>query len=288
MTYPGRFLSTLCTWTLKATARFRALLVVPAILLVALSVLPSVSRADNPRQTVVVGYTPLQPPFAVDESGNGLIQDVLAALNRASTAYHFVQKRLYAGRAITAFTTSGYDLIAFQNRNWGFEGEGVTQSLALMKDRGAYFTSLDKRVEQGGRQLLGATRGFRYGFADFSLEKLEALPNVLLAVNEQDVVKLVVHGRVHMGVASLSLLRWYQHASQKLGAAIKILPKSDYSYDRSFVISPTSPVRPATLNAILLKLQARGELARIFAVYGLTPPPLTPDSGVVRDWGAGG
>ena len=137
-----------------------------------------------------------------------------------------------------------------------------------------------EQTAQDNRPLLAATRGFRYGFADFSIEKLEAMPNVLLVANEQDVVKLVAHGRVQTGVASESLLRWYQYSKQKLGSAFKILPKSDYRYDRSFIISPASPIQRADLNHILLTLQASGDLRRIFAGYGLKPPPLTPDSGV--------
>lgn len=241
------------------------------------------SQADNSKQTVLVGYSPLQPPFAVNADGSGLIRDVLAAMQSESAKYHFIQKRLYGGRAASAFESGKYHLIAFQNRSWGFEAEGVDQSLVLMKDRGAYFALANEQAGQDGRPFLAATRGFRYGFAGFSIEKLEAMSNVLLAVNEQDVVKLVVHGRVRMGVASESLLRWYQHSDQALGSAFKILPKSDYRYDRSFVISPHSPIQRADLNHILLTLQETGDLGRIFSAYGLAPPPLTPDTGVLLD-----
>ena len=252
-------------------------------LMLALLVVSGASQADSSRQTVLVGYSPLQPPFAVTADGSGLIRDVLAAMQSVNGKYHFVQKRLYGGRAASAFESGNYHLIAFQNRSWGFEAGGVEQSLVLMKDRGAYFTLAKEQRAQDGRPLLAATRGFRYGFADFSIEKLEAMPNVLLAANERDVVKLVVHGRVRMGVASESLLRWYQHSDQELGSAFKVLPKSDYRYDRSFVISPHSPIQRAALNRILLTLQETGDLGRIFAAYGLAAPPLTPDTGVVLD-----
>ena len=119
------------------------------LLMFALLVLSAASRADNSRQTVLVGYSPLQPPFAVEADGSGLIRDVLVAMQQVSTKYHFVQKRLYGGRAASAFGSGKYHLIAFQNRSWGFEAEGVEQSLILMKDRGCLLY-VDQRTDRTG------------------------------------------------------------------------------------------------------------------------------------------
>lgn len=233
------------------------------------------------RTTILVGYTPLQPPFAVAADGQGLVRDLLAHMSAASPNYKFQQKRLYAARVAGVFKEGAYDLIAFQNRRWGYETAGVSESFVLVKDRGAYFQH--RSFEPGGRELLGATRGFHYAFADFSATKLAMMPNVLLTVNEQDVVNLVLRRRVSKGIASLSLLKWFVHNNKAAGETLDILEQSDYRYDRNFVVLPHSRISQNDLNALLLELKNSKGLGELFANYGLAPPPLTPPGTVTFD-----
>jgi len=229
----------------------------------------------EPKVEILVGYTPAQPPFAVDARGNGLVADLLAAMSRHSSIYSFKARVLYAQRASQALSDGILDIVAFQNKSWGYDVPGVEQSLVLVKDRGAYFQNPGNTV-QIGEGLLGATRGFHYAFADFSSEKLATMPNVLLAVNEQDVVNLVLHRRVDYGVASESLLKWHaRHGLEKGGSRLEVLDKTDARVERMFVILPASEIAKAHLDQLLLEMEEQGRLAEIFTAYGLDVPPLS-------------
>jgi ABC-type amino acid transport substrate-binding protein len=241
-----------------------------------LSAADEIQKADpEPKVEVLVGYTPAQPPFAVDARGNGLVTNLLAAMSKHSSIYSFKARALYAQRASQALSDGILDIIAFQNKNWGYDVPGVEQSLVLVKDRGAYF-QLPGNAVQIGEGLLGATRGFHYAFADYSSEKLATMSNVLLAVNEQDVVNLVLRRRVDYGVASESLLKWHAwHSREKGGPMLEVLEETDTYVERMFVILPASKISKQHLNQLLLELQEQGKLAEMFTSYGLEVPPLS-------------
>lgn len=244
-----------------------------------LSVLPTVSvAASDTREKapvlVTVGFTPMQPPFALDHKGSGLVEGLLSAMAQETNTYKFVAVPLYAVRTKRALKEGSLHLMAFQNKTWGFDIEGVQESAILVEDRGAYFQLLEN-TKPIGMGLLGATRGFHYAFADFSIEKLHAMENVFLAVDEFDVVSLVQHKRVDHGVASESLLRWYRHEHPVQGKGLRILDQSDGHFERMFVILPNSPIRKVELDDMLRQLKAQGALLSLFAQYGLVEPPLS-------------
>lgn len=235
----------------------------------------SPARATDDGTPIVIGYTSVQPPYVIDEGGRGLTFELTYALDQTTPNQRFIVKRFYPARIGHAIDEKKFDVIAFNNLLWGWKKSGATQSSTLIHDRDIFFSGVAP-VDKSLANKVAATRGFTYAFADYSLEKLTKLPNVLLVDDEVDTIPLVRRGRVGKGIASEALLRWHMHANSGGQARLKLLDEVDHEYDRAFIVLPHSRLSLAQLNHTLQRLKDAGDLRRIFADYGLPEPSLAP------------
>lgn len=227
------------------------------------------------KQLVNVGLTSIQPPFVINpETEHGLAYDFVEFLNRKQDKYHFSARLVPVKRLLVTDKYSTPDMIAFNNVGWGWTKRGGIGSLTLTEGRDLFF-SLTENEHHENKGTLAAVTGFHYAFANYSSKNLPKMDNVRLVKNELAVLRLVEHGRTERGITSESLLNWISVSEPERYKQFKIDPEEDHSYNRQFIILPSSPLTIDEFNDLLLTLKGP-QMNKLFTSYGLKPPPLKP------------
>lgn len=226
-------------------------------------------------QLINVGLTSVQPPFVINpDTEQGLVYDFIDFLNRKQDKYHFSARLIPVKRFLATDKYTPADLIAFSNVSWGWTKRGGIGSLTLTEGRDLFF-SLTKNEHPENKGTLAAVTGFHYAFANYSSKNLPKMDNVRLVKNELAVLRLVEHGRTEKGITSESLLNWISVSEPERYKQFKIDPKEDHRYNRQFITLPSSPISINELNQLLLECKGP-QMNKLFARYGLQPPPLKP------------
>lgn len=236
------------------------------------------SATENKREQINVAIELTHPPFVIDmATQTGLTYDMLKLFNSFQSRYKFVPIQVPTRRLRERAASLNIDMIALIDVDWGWRERGAIGSLSLT-DGMDVFIARKAPTTQTGQPDLAAVVDFYYQFAEFSLEKLSAMPNVQLVSDESTVVEFVLRGRVRRGVVGLSTFNWLSLNQPEIHNVIKVLPSVDHHYSRQLVVLPNASIDIQDLNNLLLALEDRSLLKKLFATYGLQAPPLRPDT----------
>ncbi|MBF0335203.1 MAG: transporter substrate-binding domain-containing protein [Alphaproteobacteria bacterium] len=247
------------------------------ILLLALFLAPGVNA--EPRTVTVGGYE-FAPYVEIDEAGkpSGLTVDLLDAMNAFQKEWRFVLVVTSPSRRYKDFAEGRYDMILFENPEWGWTGRDlpfdVTESFVMggevfiaraMPGRGQeWFASLK------GRRIVGM-RGYHYGFADFQTDPdiLARDFGMVLVNSNQASIEMVLKGRADIAVVTDAYLRRYLARNPDARSRLLISQAMDQVYHHAALLRRGGRPGAADIQALLAAMEREGRLDPLWRAYGM-------------------
>ncbi len=224
------------------------------------------------QQVIRVVLTSNQAPFVIDPATReGLAFDVLNILNESQTSFQFEESLIPVKRLFYANNYKQYDLVLFNDVNWGWAELGAKGSTALTNGRDV-FISLESANMDPLVGSIAAVRGYHYRFANYNPDHLSKMQRVTLVNSEADILKMVLSKRTQWGVISESYLNWFGIRSAHERKRLRVLPKEDHRYQRQFVVFKHSKISVEQINALLASPMIEAKLKNAFRNYGLIGP----------------
>jgi len=217
------------------------------------------------------------PPYTVrPEQGaeNGLLPQLIKALNQQQQTYHFILVPTSIPRRFGDFEQGRTDIAVFENPKWGWEQiphESVDMGLedaevfVARQQSGRdqqYFSSL-----QGKR--LALFNGYHYAFADFNSDPhyLSQAYRATLTYSHDSNLLMVQRGRVDIALATRSFLIDFLVRNPDSRAQLMASERVDQIYHHYAMLRPGAPIDAGAFAALLDRLRKSGELLRIFQPY---------------------
>lgn len=237
-----------------------------------------VSQFSLAANQVFVATNREQPPFST-AADQGLVNDLMDALNVIQNQYEFVVAHVVSDRAKKGLENGTYDMVAMSNINWGYQGLSAQSSADLLEVQDQFFAlsssiADDSYFSQVGSGLsTSVVRGFSYQFLNFEKDTkiLKEKYNTTVVLDEPTVVKMVLTGRANVGVSSSTNLQYFSSTNPEDHKKLSISEKFDSSYKRHFIVSDASSISVDEFNGFLVKLSENGTLKTLFKKYGLVP-----------------
>lgn len=187
-----------------------------AYLLVGLLFSPNESLAKP--EKIRVGVTHFPPFYEItnDAPLQGLGIDVIDALNTVQTDYEFIPVPASPRRRHDMFAQGRFDMSFFDHYEWGWEKLDVEKTDVYLEGGEVYVTLKTPQVDQSFFDTLedksiAAILGYHYGFADYNNnpDALRKKFNITLTNDHEQILKMVLGGRVQVGVFTETYLARY-------------------------------------------------------------------------------
>ncbi|TVP54590.1 MAG: amino acid ABC transporter substrate-binding protein [Halomonadaceae bacterium] len=235
----------------------------------------------HPVPVYVGGYD--FPPFVTASAPPaGATIDLIESLNGLQDQYQFHFQKITANRRYLDFSAHRYDLILFEQPQWGWEGLEFHQTGVIAEDDEVYvalrregrdqefFTALETR------RLIGYL-GYHYGFAgmESDVALLQQNFDITLTRNHRRNLQLILLDRpdvAEVAIVTRSFLESEMTQYPQQREQLLISERLDQRYRLRGLLHPQSTLSAETLDKLLMQLEDRGELARLRQFYGLAPP----------------
>jgi ABC-type amino acid transport substrate-binding protein len=228
------------------------------------------------------------PPYVVKsnlQESSGLLPQLLEALNREQSDYHFVMLPTAIVRRFSDLQRGRIDMAIFENPGWGWQDidfEAVDMGLEdaeLFVARDEELRGQDYFDQLQGKRL-ALYRGYHYGFADFNSdpEFLTKTFNANLGHSHDSNLLMVLRGRADIALVTRSNLYDFIKRNREQARQLLISERIDQIYRHHALIRPGAPLSAARFAELLEALRAKGELARIFSPYRIAVMPAAADS----------
>ena len=230
----------------------------------------------NASEVRVGGYT--FPPFVenVDGKFEGIALEIIKAMNALQDTYVFKFVPTSSKRRYRDFDHGDFDLIMFENIQWGWAGKSIEKSDIFYQGGEVYITSAvpgrgqDYFNDFTGKRILGYM-GYHYGFANFNVDEvfLKQQFNANMTITHEGNIRSVAAGRADIAVVTISFLKKYLHHHPEVAEKILISQNLDQQYNHTMLMR--SNMRPTIdeINVLILKMKDNGTLKRIFESYGI-------------------
>jgi polar amino acid transport system substrate-binding protein len=218
------------------------------------------------------------PPFVgnVDGKFEGITLDIIKEMNALQDTYVFKFVPTSSKRRYRDFDHGDFDLIMFENIQWGWAGKSIEKSDVFYQGGEVYITRTVPGRDQDyfndfkGRRILGYV-GYHYGFADFNADEafLKKQFNANMTTTHEGNIRSVAAGRADIAVVTISFLKKYLHLHPEVAEKILISKNLDQQYNHRMLMR--SNMRPTIdeINALIQKMKDEGVLTHIFESYGI-------------------
>ncbi|MFD2231062.1 substrate-binding periplasmic protein [Alkalimarinus sediminis] len=254
------------------------LYLIRSVLLIIVGMTVSVVQAETVIK--VGGYE--FPPFVYSknmERAHGATIDMIASLNQVQDEYHFEYFPTSSKRRYMDFAAGRYDLIMFENIEWGWQEQAVEQSKVFMKGGEVYIAynrpDRDQHFfdDMANRRMVGIL-GYHYGFTDFNADEnyLAEHFNVLLSTDHLRSIRLILADRpelAEIAVVTRSFLRQYLIDNPEHEKQLLISDKFDQVYQHRILVRDNASITVDKVNQLIKKLEVEGVLDTVRARYGL-------------------
>lgn len=224
------------------------------------------------------------PPYvlkAESEQPQGLLPDLLVALNQQQSDYIFELVPTSVTRRYRDFQHARFDLILFESVAWGWQDTALTNLDMQVEDADIYVAKAEPGRTQAyfdqlkGKRLALYT-GYHYGFAQFNADPgyLASEFNVMLNYSHESNLLMVQRGRADITVVTRSYLHSFEQKFPAQRAQLMTSRKNDQIYHHEALLRPQAPISSATLGALLQQLRNTGSLDKLYQQYQLIPMPL--------------
>lgn len=253
--------------------------VVQALLCFALSCLAA--QSGLAAQLVKVGaYN--YPPYVIQaesEQPQGLLPDLLAALNQQQSDYHFELVPTSVTRRYRDFQNARFDIILFESPAWGWQNIALNTLDLQVEDADIYVAKAEPGRDQAYFEQIKGKRlalysGYHYGFANFNAdpEYLTREYNAMLNYSHESNLLMVQRGRADITVVTRSYLYSFQQMFPEQRAQLLVSRKVDQIYHHETLLRPQAPITSTALGALLQQLRSQGQLNKLFSRYQLSQP----------------
>lgn len=230
------------------------------------------------RTRINVGGYLFAPYVNVQDDGRyyGLTLDFITLLNQLQTEYEFQFVATSVEQRYRAFSLKRFDMMMFENPNWGWHGTAVQFSplnvhdgerfitLRTSKKRQEYFDSLkDKR--------LILVKGYHYQFANWVSEPdyLTRNFNVQFVNSNRASIDSIIRSRGDIAPITWSYLQNYLLHHPDARKKLFISDKWDQEYQHGILLRDTAALPLTTLSGYIKQLEQSGKLKKLLNQYGL-------------------
>jgi ABC-type amino acid transport substrate-binding protein len=218
------------------------------------------------------------PPFLKKTKGQytGMVIDLIDEMNAFQKKYQFEFINTSSVRRYKDFIEKKYDLIFFENIQWGWQEMDIAESLVFLKGGEVYITLADKTKDQTYFERLDnkSIRGFlgyHYGFADFNVERaiLKDKYNAIMTTTHVGNILSVVDGRVDIAVVTMSKLSQFLLEHPEVKEKILISERLDQEYNHTILVRKNITPTVREINRLLKDMEKKGLLSRLCKKYGI-------------------
>ena len=230
-------------------------------------------------QRVRVGAYHFPPYIVKPESAapEGLVPELLAALNGAQSDYRFDLVPTSVTRRYRDFTHARYDLILFESPDWGWQDIPLDKLDLQIVDAEVYVARNQHGRDQRFFDRLGDKRmalynGYHYGFAGYNADQdyLTRQFNAVLTYSHDSNLLMLLHDRVDISVVTRSYLRIYQREHPQERQQLLVSERTDQVYHHHALLRPQGPIDAVRLESLLGQLQRSGKLGELLQRYHVT------------------
>ena len=241
-----------------------------------LAVRPNPARAAPADASAIVRVGAYEFPPYVDETGGGVTRDLLDLFNAAQSELRFEMVRTAPQRRYDDLEQGRFDMIAFECRNWGWEGRAVEASRPFLRDAEVFIARAAPGIDQryfddlSGKSILGRL-GFHYAFAGFEADPkiLEQRFRTRVTVTHEGNVRSVVAGRADLAIVTRSFLTRFLQREPELARQLVVSERSDQIYEHTILTRQGGTVATAWLDSLLDRLAADGRLESLWRRSGI-------------------
>lgn len=207
----------------------------------------------------------------------GLVPELLQALNAVQQRYRFVLVPTSATRRYRDLVSGRFDLMFFESSRWGWQG---TSYLALgvdIDDAEVYVAAAEpgrgqEYFEDLSDKRMALYNGYHYGFAGFDADPdyLARTFNAVLTYSHDSNVRMLLARRADVAVVTRSYLESFLARHPEILPELLVSERLDQLYHHQVLLRPKGALSPAEVAELLGQLQANGELSRLLGRYRLT------------------
>jgi ABC-type amino acid transport substrate-binding protein len=233
------------------------------------------------------------PPYVIKSSlqeSSGLLPQLLEALNREQSDYHFTMLPTAIVRRFSDLQRGRIDMAIFENPQWGWQDTDAVAVDMGLEDAELFVAKEEERrgqdyFEQLEGKRLALYRGYHYGFAQFNSDPdfLIRTFNANLGHSHDSNLLMVVRGRADVALVTRSNLYDFIKRNREHARQLLISERVDQVYRHHAMIRAGAPISPEHFAALLERLRAKGELQRIFSPYRIDVTPVVADSSAAAD-----
>lgn len=221
------------------------------------------------------------PPYVIQaesELPQGLLPDVLAALNKLQSDYLFELVPTSVTRRYRDFESARIDIMLFESPAWGWQDTPMSTLDLQVEDAEIYVAKAEPgRGQEFFTQLKGKRlalySGYHYGFANFNADPEYLLReyNARLSYSHESNLLMVQRGRADITIVARSYLHSFESLFPEQRGQFLLSSKTDQIYHHEALLRPQAPISSAALGTLLQALRSQGQLNELFAQYQLIP-----------------
>lgn len=221
------------------------------------------------------------PPYVIQaesEQPQGLLPDVLAALNQQQSDYRFELVPTSVTRRYRDFQNARFDIMLFESPAWGWQDIPMSTLDLHVEDAEIYVAKAEPgRGQEFFAQFKGKRlalySGYHYGFANFNAdpEYLAREYNARLSYSHESNLLMVQRGRADITIVSRSYLHSFEKMFPEQRGQFLLSSKADQIYRHEALLRPQAPITSGTLGAVVQQLRGNGQLAKLYQQYQLNP-----------------
>ena len=220
------------------------------------------------------------PPYVnkpESEAPQGLLPDLLTALNNQQSDYQFVLVPTSVTRRFRDLQGARYDLIMFESPTWGWQNTPHETFDMQVQDAEVYVAKAaagrgQEYFSQFSGKRLALYNGYHYGFAQFNAdpEYLAKQFNAVLTYSHDSNLLMVLRERADLTVVTRSYLHRYLLRYPEQRTQMLVSDRVDQVYRHQALLRPNAPISVEGLRGLLRQLRDGGQLSALYRQYDLT------------------
>ncbi|GEM_PF-1057799 len=235
---------------------------------------------DNPESRIQIKVgAGIRPPFLIGNN-QGMGPEIIAVLNQVQDRYYFQLLPVPISRRVQSVKDGWVDIIMWDNLHWGWADIALEASQQLLESKDLFITlNTDGKSQDYFDNLenhrICVVNGYHYQFLGQSTDyrQLRKKLNLTLVTTEEDAIKMVLHNRCDISLASQSAVDWFfRHQDEYKASDIVISKYFDTEYTRHFLVPEQAQLSVTQINQFIEQANRLNLLKPIYQKYGQAMP----------------
>jgi ABC-type amino acid transport substrate-binding protein len=228
------------------------------------------------------------PPYVIkpeQSPAQGLLPQLLEALNRLQGEFRFVMLPTSVPRRFQDFEKGRLDLAIFENPAWGWQAIAHSAVDMGLEDAEVFVARVEAGRDQRYFDRLNGKRlalysGYHYAFADFNAEPefLQKTFNASLTYSHDSNLLMVLRRRADIALVTRSYIDDFLERHREYAGQLLISERIDQLYRHHVLLRPGAPISAGQFAGLLEQLRNNGQLVEIFGRYRIVVRPGAGDN----------